>query len=45
MRTARAESENYGVYAALGSYVLARVFDDFNRPGGGVMLVMLFNIL
>ena len=31
------------VVAAPGGYVMAAVFNGFNRPGGGVMLIMLFN--
>ena len=31
--------------ATPGGYVMAAVFVGFNRPGGGVMLIALFNIL
>ena len=37
--------EHCSVDATPGGYVMATVFDGFNRPGGGVMLIALFNIL
>ena len=39
------EKEQCNVDAAPGGYVMNTVFYGFNRPGGGVMFIMLFNIL
>ena len=39
------KTEHCSVDVAPGSYVMATVFWWFNRHGGGVMLLMLFNIL
>ena len=39
------KGKHCSVDAAPGGYVMATVFDDFSRPGGGVMLIMLFKIL
>ena len=39
------KGEYCSVDVAPGGYVMARVFDGFNRPGDGMMLIMLFNIL
>ena len=40
------EREHCSVDVATGGYVMATVFDGFNRPGGGgVMMIMLFNML
>ena len=35
----------HSVDAAPGGYVMATVFYGFNRPGDGVMLIMLFKML
>ena len=39
------EKEHCSVDAASGGYVMTMVCDGFNRPGCGVILTMLFNIL
>ena len=39
------KGEHCSFDAAPGGHVIATVFNDFNRPGGRVMLIMLFNIL
>ena len=40
----RVKGEHCSVDAAPGGYVMATFFDGFNRPGGGVMLIMLLEI-
>ena len=39
------KGEHCSVDAAPGGYVMAMVFYGSNRPGGGVILIMLFKIL
>ena len=39
------KGEHCSVDAAPGGHVMAMGFDGFSRSGGGVMLIMLFNIL
>ena len=39
------KGEHCSVDAAPGGDVMATVFDGFSRPGGGVMLIMLFKML